>query len=184
MAKQLKKIDITKKNKQTGEEYKVGEYVTVGERIVAFRELSEFKHWSIITEMDPLSSAEHIIFRCEISNAEGRIVSSATAEEYRSDNVFVNKFSAIENCETSSVGRALGFLGIGLTNTIASVEEIENNINKHYDFVMAALKGEPKKDTIAYVNSRLKDTEFSTEQRREVMKAFSAMKTKLTVKNQ
>lgn len=38
---------------------------------------------------------------------------------------FINKSSALENCETSAVGRALGFLGIGLVGSIATVDEVE-----------------------------------------------------------
>lgn len=34
------------------------------------------------------------------------------------------------NCETSAVGRALGFLGIGITEAIASAEEVENAITQ------------------------------------------------------
>ena len=42
----------------------------------------------------------------------------------------INKTSALENCETSSVGRALGFLGIGIDGSIASAEEVENAIHQ------------------------------------------------------
>ena len=34
--------------------------------------------------------------------------------------------SELECCETSSVGRALGFLNIGITNSIASADEVRN----------------------------------------------------------
>lgn len=37
---------------------------------------------------------------------------------------FVNKTSAMENAETSAVGRALGFMGIGVIDSIASADEI------------------------------------------------------------
>ena len=43
---------------------------------------------------------------------------------------FINKTSALENCETSSVGRALGFLGIGIDTSIASREEVDNAIHQ------------------------------------------------------
>lgn len=36
----------------------------------------------------------------------------------------VNKTAALENCETSAVGRALGFMGIGIVESIASVDEM------------------------------------------------------------
>lgn len=37
----------------------------------------------------------------------------------------INHLSALENAETSAVGRACGFAGIGLTESIASAEEVQ-----------------------------------------------------------
>ena len=42
----------------------------------------------------------------------------------------VNSTSALENCETSRCGRALGFLGIGIDTSIASAEEVDNAIKQ------------------------------------------------------
>jgi hypothetical protein len=42
---------------------------------------------------------------------------------------FINKTSYIENCETSAVGRALGFCGFGIDVSVASYEEVANAIN-------------------------------------------------------
>lgn len=39
---------------------------------------------------------------------------------------FINKTSALENCETSAVGRALALLGFEIKKSIASKEEVEN----------------------------------------------------------
>ena len=44
----------------------------------------------------------------------------------RDNTGFVNKTSALENCETSAVGRALAFAGFGGGYSIASKEEVEN----------------------------------------------------------
>ena len=41
----------------------------------------------------------------------------------RDNTGFVNKTSALENCETSAVGRALAFAGFGGDFSIASKEE-------------------------------------------------------------
>ena len=38
---------------------------------------------------------------------------------------FINKTSALENCETSAVGRAMGFLGIGIEYGVASYQEVK-----------------------------------------------------------
>ena len=39
---------------------------------------------------------------------------------------YINKTSYIENCETSAVGRALGFAGFGIDTDVASAEEVTN----------------------------------------------------------
>ena len=44
----------------------------------------------------------------------------------RDNTGFVNKTSALENCETSAVGRALAFAGYGGGYSIASKEEVTN----------------------------------------------------------
>lgn len=41
---------------------------------------------------------------------------------------FINKTSALENCETSAVGRALGMLGIGIDYGVASAQEVMNAV--------------------------------------------------------
>ena len=42
----------------------------------------------------------------------------------------INKTSALENCETSAVGRALGMLGIGIDGSIASADEVKNAVHQ------------------------------------------------------
>jgi len=41
----------------------------------------------------------------------------------------INDGSALENCETSAVGRALGMLGIGLIGGVASFDEVANAVS-------------------------------------------------------
>jgi len=48
----------------------------------------------------------------------------------RDNNGFINKTSALENAETSAVGRALAFAGYGSEDSIASAEEVVNATNK------------------------------------------------------
>jgi len=43
---------------------------------------------------------------------------------------FINKTSALENAETSAVGRALAMMGIGVIDSIASVDEITKAKNR------------------------------------------------------
>lgn len=50
---------------------------------------------------------------------------NGTAQEIESDDQKkINHTSALENCETSAVGRALAMAGIGIVDSIASAEEM------------------------------------------------------------
>jgi len=53
---------------------------------------------------------------------------SAHAQEYR-DSSYINKTSFLENGFTSALGRALGYLGIGLDTSIASADEVGNAVH-------------------------------------------------------
>jgi hypothetical protein len=47
---------------------------------------------------------------------------------------FINKTSALENCETSAVGRALAILGFEIKKSVASYEEVANaKLNQNND---------------------------------------------------
>lgn len=109
----MKKIDIKGK-----------EYVPVNERVIAFRK--DHPEWTLATEVESLDKG-FVLMKTTIRDEEGRVISSAYAYE-REDASFINKTSFIENCETSAVGRALGFLGIGVDTSIATFEEVANAI--------------------------------------------------------
>lgn len=95
-------------------------YIPVNERVKAFRML--VPEGTIETEL--FSSADNIIMKATVS-VNGVILSTAYAEEVRGSSN-INRTSALENCETSAVGRALGFLGLGIDTSIASYEEVTN----------------------------------------------------------
>jgi len=96
------------------------EYITVAERIDQLRKSDDFKDYAIKTKI--VSNTEYVIVRAKIIDATGRVVATGTAEENR-NNGHINKTSALENCETSAVGRALAFLGFAGTE-IASADEL------------------------------------------------------------
>jgi len=72
---------------------------------------------------------DSIIIKCVIRNKDGNVVSTGYAQEEKATG-FVNETSFVENCETSAVGRALGFLGIGIKDSIASADELVVAISK------------------------------------------------------
>lgn len=100
-------------------------YVEVNERVKYF--LDNFKNWSIETEL--LSNDNGVcVFKAIVKDDSGIVKATGHAYE-KEDSTFINKTSYIENCETSAVGRALGFLGIGIDASIASADEVVNAIN-------------------------------------------------------
>jgi hypothetical protein len=58
----------------------------------------------------------------KIYDTDNRIVASGYAEEKRNSSK-INQTSAVENCETSSIGRALACIGLG-GDSYASAEEL------------------------------------------------------------
>lgn len=103
---------------------KGNEYVEVNERVKHF--IKKYVGWSIETEL--LSNIDGVcVFKALIRDETGRVMSTGHAYEKESSS-FINKTSYIENCETSAVGRALGFLGIGIDASIASSDEVANAI--------------------------------------------------------
>ena len=86
------------------------EYVTVKERVDQFRSHADFSKYSIETEV--LSAAELVQIKATIKTDGERVIATGHAEELRGS-TNINKTSALENCETSAIGRALASLGLG-----------------------------------------------------------------------
>lgn len=102
-------------------------YLTVARRIDDFRRSEEFKDWSIETEL--VSADESmVVMKSTIRDSDGKVAATGFAEENRSLGK-INRTSALENAETSAVGRALAFLGLGGTE-IASADEVAGAINQ------------------------------------------------------
>lgn len=98
------------------------EYAEVPQRVKAFRSL--YPNGSITTEI--LSLADGIcVMKATCTDENGTILGTGTAYE-KEGSSYINKTSYIENCETSCVGRALGFAGFGIDASIASAEEVMN----------------------------------------------------------
>ena len=80
------------------------DYETVALRISKFRE--EHPDWPIETKC--LDMGMYVTFRATIKNPDGQVISTGHASEERGEGM-INTTSALENCETSAVGRALAF---------------------------------------------------------------------------
>ena len=86
-----------------------------------------------------------------VSDEEGKILATGMAQE-KENSSFINKTSFIENCETSSVGRALGMCGLGVDMSIASALEVTNAINNQNE---KPKKSEKKQDKAAPTEEEL-----------------------------
>ena len=116
--KELSTVDIKGKD-----------YVVVPQRVKAFRML--YPDGFILTDI--LSHENGVIvmqanagYYDEIGNP--KVLGTGLAFE-KADSSYINKTSYIENCETSAIGRALGFLGLGIDAAICSAEELMNAMN-------------------------------------------------------
>ena len=100
------------------------EYKTVALRIEEFRK----KHpgHTILTELVEANDTL-VIVKATIS-WEGVVIATGYAEEVRAASK-INRTSALENAETSAVGRALAFFGLG-GSEIASADEVANAIQQ------------------------------------------------------
>jgi len=99
----------------------VKDYMTVPLRIKNFWADESHKGWSIHTKILKMDE-ELVVVRCRIIDQQNLVRTTGHAEEIRGSSD-INATSALENCETSAIGRALAALGLGGTS-FASAEEV------------------------------------------------------------
>jgi hypothetical protein len=100
------------------------QYQTVAYRVGKFREAHP--DWTLLTEIVTRTD-ECVVMKATILNDQGRVLSTGHSEEYRADGK-INATSALENSETSAIGRALAALGLGGTE-FASADEVAHAIS-------------------------------------------------------
>lgn len=101
------------------------EYRTVALRVKDLRE----KHQAYHIETELLyRDGSKVAVKAYIKDKQGCTMATGMAEEDRNAGN-INKTSALENAETSAVGRALAFFGLGGTELqIASADEVQRAI--------------------------------------------------------
>lgn len=113
------------------------DYIQVPERVKAFRMLfpEGFIRTSIVSLEKGICVMQSKVGYYE--NGHEIVLGTGMAYE-KEENGFINKTSYIENCETSAVGRALGFLALGIDGGgICSAEELMNAIRNQENPVRA-----------------------------------------------
>lgn len=98
------------------------DYATVNERVKAFRKV--YPRGCIQTNIEEIKD-DYVRISTIVRDENGDVIATGVASETKKG--MVNGTSMLENCETSSVGRALGFAGFGIDNSIASGEDVERN---------------------------------------------------------
>ena len=117
------------------------EYGEVSERVKAFRSL--YPEGSITTEIVSLENGV-VVMKATICSDDGAILSTGYAYE-KEGSSFINETSFIEVCETSAVGRAIGFLSLTGGDAIASAEEVQNAmLNQKTPAKVSPKKVDPK----------------------------------------
>lgn len=117
-------------------------YKTVAERVSEFRE--EYKlDYAIITEI--ISASDLVQVKAVIQDKSGFVIATGFAEELRGS-TNINKTSALENCETSAIGRALAAFGLGGTE-YATANEVT-------DAIIQQSVMEAKEAAIAFYNKQ------------------------------
>lgn len=103
--------------------FNLDNYIPVHERIEKF--YSQFNTGRITTEMLQYTS-DAVVFKAAVFREKDDAEPSAVGHAYEVPGQgHINKTSAVENCETSAVGRALAMLGIEVSRGIASRAEME-----------------------------------------------------------
>ena len=100
------------------------EYKTVALRIQEFRE----KHPDFTIQTELVEANDTLVVMKATISAGGMVIATGYAEEVRTASK-INRTSALENAETSAVGRALAFFGLG-GSEIASADEVADAISQ------------------------------------------------------
>lgn len=98
-------------------------YVLVSDRIIFFNET--YKNGAIKSELLSKPDDDMVVMKAIVipdTEKPERFFTGYSQATWGEG--YINKTSALENCETSAIGRALGMMGIGVIDSIASLDEI------------------------------------------------------------
>ena len=161
------------------------EYKTVVLRLNEFRAECPAKDgWTIDTTILGIDEKWAIV-GCKIAAPNGKIVGSGHGVEFWSSSN-INKTSALENAETSAIGRALASIGLG-GEEYASAEEVLNAIRTQEEMaevVAAPVSEEPRevpenigelvKQNISALSAALGEQDYRTWHSRVLKNFYSA----------
>jgi hypothetical protein len=105
-------------------DFKGKDYAPVSERVRAFRSI--YPNGGITTQIISQTETD-VIVKATVYDERGEVIATGHAFENKNSSNTNRNGGMLMNCETSAVGRALGFLGIGTKNGIATAEEIDSS---------------------------------------------------------
>ncbi len=110
-------------------------YETVAERVKKFRATYPVDSgWQLLTEIE-FPADGLVLCRARIVDPAGRVIATGTAEEVRGSSM-INKTSAVENAETSAIGRALFAAGFG-GGEFCSADELMTALKRQEELMAA-----------------------------------------------
>lgn len=101
-------------------------YVLVADRILFFNE--QYPEGSITTELVSPLESDSIVIKATVRPDNGHRLFTGYSQAVKGQG-YINKTSALENAETSAVGRALAMMGIGVIESVASADEVRKAVN-------------------------------------------------------
>ena len=155
------------------------DYQTVALRVSKLRD--DHPDWTISTDI--LSNADTVLIKACILDENGRLIGSGHAEEIRGS-TNINKTSAVENCETSAIGRALAASGYGGTEYASAneMEKMKEYISTEQVKELMDLAGRAEADIDKFLKYCCAET-FETITIGKYSSAVSALKTKIEKNN-
>ena len=136
-------------------------YMTVAERVNDFCKADTGN--GIETELIS-DDGSKVVMKATIKDANGMVKGSGFAEEVRGS-TNINKTSALENCETSAIGRALASVGFGGTEYATANEVtdaiLQQKVMEATDRLMAHNKAVVRNiDAIYAIKTHIANEEF------------------------
>jgi hypothetical protein len=145
------------------------DYVPVHERI---KWLNENYEYNIETDYQYFAERRMWVVKAKltISGADRDYIYTGHAQEIESDNYReVNHTSALENAETSAVGRACAMANIGIDTGIASADEVEKAIKR------AESVDEVGEENRLYLLTLLENTTYEERQKEQLAIRIGAL---------